>query len=103
MLGGQPAAPEAGRVVKPIPVAPSQPVDGGHVVYAADQPEYQPLPVWRRESGAVVSRWRLTWRERVAILLGRSLYLEVLTFGGPLQPVYPSVSEADVFGWETAS
>lgn len=86
--------------MRPISVSPSKPIDGTHVVYAADQPEYQPLPVWRRESGAVVTRWRLTWRERFALLLGRSLYLEVLTFGRPLQPLYPTVSEADVFGWE---
>lgn len=85
--------------MKPIDVAPSKPVDGGRVVYAADQPEYQPLPVWRRESGSVVTRWQLTWRERLALLIGRSLYLEVLTFGQPLQPLYPTVSEADVFGW----
>lgn len=77
----------------PVDVSPSKPVDGTHVVYAADQPEYQPLPVWRRQSGAVVSRWRLTWRERLAVLLGRDLYLEVLAFGQPLQPIYPTLSE----------
>lgn len=85
----------------PRDVAPSRPIDGTHVVYAADQPEYLPLPVWRRESGAVVSRWRLSWRERWAVLLGRDIYLEVLTFGRPLQPLYPTVSESDVFGWES--
>lgn len=77
----------------PINVSPSRPVDGGHVVYAADQPEYLPLPVWRREDGRVVSRWRLTWRERIAALLGRSIYLEVMTFGSPLQPIFPTLSE----------
>ena len=86
--------------MKPVDVAQSQPVDGQHVVYAADQPEYQPLPVWKRQSGAVVTRWKMTWRERFAILLGRDLYLEVLTFGQPLQPLYPTTSEADVFGWK---
>ena len=87
----------------PVPVAPSQPVDGGQVVYAADQPEYQPLPVWRRQNGDVVSRWRLTWRERLVVALGRNIYLSVSTFGQPLQPLYPTVSEADMFGWEKAA
>lgn len=86
----------------PREVAPSKPIDGTHVVYAADQPEYQPLPVWRRQNGAVVSRWRLTWRERLAAFLGRDLYLEVSTYGQPLQPLYPTWSEADVFGWAAA-
>lgn len=81
--------------MKPVNVSPSKPVEGGHVVYAADQPEYQPLPVWKKPQGEVVSRWRLTWRERLAILLGRDLYLEVLTFGRPLQPLYPTLSEAE--------
>jgi len=84
----------------PTAVNPSKPIDGGPVVYAADQPEYLPLPVWRRESGEVVSRWRLTWRERLAVLLGRDIYLGVFTYGQPLQPLYPTVSEADMFGWD---
>lgn len=80
----------------PCDVSPSTPVEGTAVVYAADQPEYQPLPVWRKPQGEVVSRWRLTWRERVAALLGRDLYVEVLTFGGPLQPIFMAFSERDV-------
>jgi hypothetical protein len=77
----------------PIDVSPSRPVEGQHVVYAADQPEYNPLPVWRKPQGEVVSRWRLTWRERIAALLGRPLYVEVLTFQAPLQPIYLTFSE----------
>lgn len=80
----------------PKNVDPSQPIDGQHVVYAADQPEYQPLPVWKRSGGQVVSRWRLSWKERLAVLLGRDLYVEVLTFGQPLQPIYMAFSEREV-------
>lgn len=79
----------------PVDVSPSKPVEGGHVVYAANQPEYNPLPVWRKPQGQVISRWRLTWRERIAALFGRHLYVEVLTFGGPLQPVFLTFSEAE--------
>lgn len=82
--------------MKPINVSPSKPIEGQHVVYAADQPEYQPLPVWRKPGGEVISRWRLTWRERLAVLFGRDLYLEVLTFNAPLQPVYMAFSEREV-------
>lgn len=80
----------------PRNVDPSQPIEGQHIVFAADQPEYQPLPVWRKPGGAVISRWRLSWKERVAALFGRDLYIEVLTFNQPLQPIYMAFSEEDV-------
>ena len=80
----------------PRDVSPSLPVEGGHIVYAADQPEYQPLPVWRKPGGQVISRWRLSWRERLAALVGRDLYVEVLTFNDPLQPIYLAFSEREV-------
>jgi hypothetical protein len=58
------------------------------VVYAKDQPEYIPLHTivlgWPR---AVTSRWTLTPEQRDALLSGRDLYLEMLTFGHALQPV----------------
>jgi hypothetical protein len=87
----------------PISVSPSRPVDGGHVVYAKDQPEYQPLPAWVRQDGRVVTRWRLTWRERLAVLVGRSLYMEVMTFGRPIQPIFPTLSEDEALYAEEAS
>lgn len=85
--------------MKPVNVSPSKPVDGGAVVYAEDQPEYQSLPSWKRQSGEVVTRWRLSWRERIAVFMGRDLYLGISTFGAPLQPLYPTVNERDMFGW----
>lgn len=57
------------------------------IVYAKDQPEYQPLPMWKGPDGLRVSRWKLTWRERFDILFGGSLWLRVLTFDRALQPV----------------
>lgn len=80
--------------MNPIAVSPSRPLEGQAVVYAANQPPYKPLPVWKTRD-TVISRWKLTWRERLAVLFGRSLYVEVMTFGQPLQPIYMSFSEAD--------
>jgi hypothetical protein len=66
------------------------------VVYAKNQPEYIPLPMWAGPDGTRVSRWKLTWRERLQVLFGGSLWLTILTFDGrchecdavrPLQPV----------------
>jgi len=82
--------------MKPVDVSPSLPIEGQHVVYAADQPEYQPLPVWRKPGGEVISRWQFSWRDRLAVLFGRDLYVEVLTFNQPLQPIFPALSEKEV-------
>lgn len=57
------------------------------VIYAKDQPEYNPLPMWKGPDGLRVSRWQLTWKERFKILLNGSLWLTIKTFNKPLQPV----------------
>jgi len=59
------------------------------VVFAQEQPQYNVLPAWRgdRTDGMVVTRWKLTWRERLCILIGGTIWLSVLTFNKPLQPV----------------
>lgn len=58
-------------------------------VYAKDQPQYQQLPVYRTEEGRVISCWKLTWWERVAVLLSGRIWWSVLTFNHPLQPQLP--------------
>lgn len=57
------------------------------VVYAKDQPQYFPLPAIHNDTGTVITCWRLTWRERLLVLLSGRLFLSVLTFNRPLQPV----------------
>lgn len=57
------------------------------VVYAKDQPEYIPLPAWKGEDGTVVTRWHLSPWERFRVLFGGSIWLTLLTFNRPLQPV----------------
>jgi hypothetical protein len=57
--------------------------------FAKDQPEYNPLPALDCNDleGTVITRWRLTWWERFQIFLTGDLWLSVLTFHRPLQPV----------------
>jgi hypothetical protein len=57
------------------------------IVYAKDQPEYLPLPAWKGLDGHRVTRWNLTWKERFQVLFGGSIWLSILTFNRPLQPV----------------
>lgn len=70
------------------PISPVIPgYDLPETVYAKDQPEYIPLPAHRTEDGLVITRWRLSLTERLRILFGGSLWLSILTFNRPLQPV----------------
>jgi len=56
------------------------------LVIAKDQPEYRPLPA-NTDGQMVETKWGLTWKQRLTILWHGTLYLNVLTFGRPLQPL----------------
>lgn len=60
--------------------------EGMNVVFAKDQPEYNPLPAHIAEDGHVTSCWKLSLRERIHILLSSKIYISILTFNKPLQP-----------------
>lgn len=62
------------------------------VVYAKDQPEYNALPVLRTEK-TLVSRWKFSDEEREMIANGADLFLCVMHFGQPLQPILPILGE----------
>lgn len=57
---------------------------------AEDQPEYLPLPVFQ-DATETISRYELTMRERLLLLIGRPLWLRQLNFGDSLQPQQPTV------------
>lgn len=67
---------------------PVSPVVKGveEVTFAKHQPEYLPLPAIVCTDGTVISRWRLSLRERLRVLFRGSIYLHQLTFGKKLQP-----------------
>lgn len=44
----------------------------------------------------IVTRWRLTEEERAAVAAGGDLYLTVLTFGQPFQPVLLGTAPPDM-------
>ena len=62
-----------------------------NVVYAKDQPEYLPLPAHRLHDGEVITCWKLTLRERLRVLFKGRLWICIMTFNHPLQPVRPNV------------
>lgn len=77
------------------PVLPNTP-DIKEVVFAKDQPEYQPMPAavvqYSDGSIGVITRYRLSWRERLRVLFFGSVWFQLLTAGSP-QPQLPSVQE----------
>ena len=78
------------------PMSPVLPgLEGREVVYAKNQPEYLPLPALPIPNG-ILTRWRLTWRERWRVFWHGDFYLSVLTFGKPLQPLKPQVERPEV-------
>lgn len=80
--------------MKPVsPVIPGVLID--EVVYAADQPEYQPLPAFKCVNGKILTRWEMTEEERRLVAEQGYIYLAVSTFNQPLQPVYLSATPPD--------
>lgn len=75
-----------------IPVSPVLP-RYPEIVFAKDQPQYLQLPaavLGGREGGRegrIITRWRLSLYERLKVLLTGNIFLEILTFNKPLQPV----------------
>jgi len=68
-----------------------------NMVYAEDQPEYLPLPVFKTQEGEVVSCWRLSFWERLIVLFAGRVWLSNLTFNHPLQPQFITVKKSDIF------
>ena len=73
--------------------------DGANVVFAANQPEYIPLPAEYRggKSGEILTCWELTPDELKTVLEIGKIWLGVLTFGQPLQPVILSVDKPEPY------
>lgn len=62
-----------------------------NVIIAEHQDEYQSLPAVLTEDGKVITKWRLTWRERLYIALTGHFYWAQWKGDGKLQPVYPEI------------
>lgn len=71
-----------------LPIDP-EPRFGRLIVLAKDQPQYTQLPVRVSDDKEVymTSKWELSSEEKEAIAQGANVYLRVMTFGHPFQPV----------------
>ena len=69
-----------------------------NAVYGADQKEYNPLPVFKTNDGQIVTCWLLSEDEIKQITETRELYISVMTFGHPLQPLFVTTNRDHVIG-----
>ena len=78
-----------------------KPIEFKHqnVVFAKDQPEYQPLPALKIDSqqGEVVCCWKMSVKERLKVLFTGKVWVSLMTFNKPLTPSYISVNRKDVY------
>lgn len=70
-----------------------------NVIYAEDQPEYEPLPVLKIEGdeGQIVSCWKLSFIEKIKILFTGRVWVSLLSFNKPLTPSFLSTKKSDHF------
>ena len=64
-----------------------------NLVYAKDQKPYLPLPAYEddKQGGRIFHCWKLSWQERLKILFTGKLWINVLNFHNPPQPIRPMV------------
>lgn len=69
-----------------------------NIVFAKDQPEYNPLPAYKEDSpnGEVVSCWKLSFSERIRMLFKGELWVSFMTFNKPLTPCYFTTKKSDI-------
>ena len=67
-----------------------------NTVYAKNQSEYYSLPVHRTDDGVVTSCWQLSFRQRLKVLITGHIFLQILTFNKPLQPLKMSVNKNEL-------
>lgn len=76
-----------------LPIAPREellrvmPEGATQVVFAADQPQYEPLPAVRIPDGRIVTQWRPSKSELALLYKGEPITIVVHTFNTPLQPM----------------
>ena len=58
-----------------------------NVVMGEGQSEYFPLPAHRTQAGEVYSKWRLSFRERISVLLRGHVWFIQWTFNSPKKTV----------------
>lgn len=64
-----------------------------NITYAENQPEYLPLPALKMDDGEIVTCWKPSIKEKLKIVFKGKIWLNVLTFNKPLQPLRMSANK----------
>ena len=67
------------------------------VTYGENQPEYLPLPAYRAENGQAVFCFELDDEERKRVAETGEVWVSLLTFNQPLQPILITTKKSDLF------
>lgn len=67
--------------------------------FAKDQEEYNTLPALKLDTpeGHVISCWKMSFKERLTVLIFGNVWLNLMSFNKPLTPSYMSVKRKDVY------
>ena len=68
---------------------------GFNHTYAENQRESDPLYVLE-DAGAIVTCWKLTWREAFKVLWTRRIWHAQMTLGAPPQPIYKTTNKNEI-------
>jgi hypothetical protein len=78
-----------------------KPIEFKHqtVVFAKDQPEYQPLPALKLDTpeGEVISCWKMSLKDRFKVLFTGCVWCSLMCFNKPLTPSYLSVNRKEIY------
>lgn len=74
--------------------------EGVNTLWAKNQDEYVTTPAFvnkESEEKESISCWKLTWKERLVLLISGRLWICQLTFGNDFQPMKPTVRFKDIY------
>ena len=66
-----------------------------NVIYAKDQPQYQPLPALK-ENDTTITCWELSEEDKKILNETGVVWLSQMNFGSPLQPVLMTVNKSEL-------
>lgn len=76
------------KEIKPVsPVIPNS-VNGAEVKVAENQPEYRTLPSLAIDDNTFLTRWKVPFLHRLRILFSGNIFIEIMHFRKPIQPLY---------------
>jgi hypothetical protein len=61
-------------------------------IIAKEQPQYLQLPAYKSDDGIVTTCWKLSFSERIKILISGNIWIELMTFNHPIQPQRLSIN-----------